>query len=151
MLLQLWIDLDGAQFTNVQDQFMCLQEELLSDHIFCPFAPFCQSGPVLENVTSDAHRLQKQGRKCGGWQTATSDQLAEDQGPPHREVCQLSSLSHRTCSGPTGPTTCLWSPRVPACSPPFLSHQSWACSDADLPAWRLLLQWGREGTPFAGS
>lgn len=61
LLLQLGADPDVAQLLDVQDEFMCLMEELLPNGMFYSRAPLRQPRSVLKDVTSNANGLQNKG------------------------------------------------------------------------------------------
>lgn len=59
MLFQLWIDLNVAQFFDIEEHLMGLEEKLFPHSILHPPAPLQQPGSVLKDVATDSNRLQK--------------------------------------------------------------------------------------------
>lgn len=59
MLFQLWIDLNVAQFFDIEEHLVGLEEKLFPHSILHPPAPRQQPGSVLKDVTTDSNRLQK--------------------------------------------------------------------------------------------
>lgn len=59
LLLQLWINLNIAQFFDIEDHLMGLEEKLFPHSILHPPAPLPQPGSVFKDVTTNSNRLQK--------------------------------------------------------------------------------------------
>lgn len=65
MLFQLWINLNVAQFFDIEDHLMGLEEKLLPHSILHPPAPLHQPRSVFKDVTTNSNRLQKGGESNG--------------------------------------------------------------------------------------
>lgn len=61
MLLQLWINLNVAQFFDIEDHLMGLEEKLFPHSILHPPAPLHQPWSVFKDVTTNSNGLQKEG------------------------------------------------------------------------------------------
>lgn len=61
MLFQLWINLNVAQFFDIEDHLMGLEEKLFPHSILHPSAPLHQPWSVFKDVTTNSNGLQKRG------------------------------------------------------------------------------------------
>ena len=61
MLFQLWINLNVAQFFDIEDHLMGLEEKLFPHSILHPPAPLHQPWSVFKDVATNSNRLQKGG------------------------------------------------------------------------------------------
>lgn len=59
LLFQLWINLNIAQFFDIEDHLMGLEKELFPHSFLHPSAPLPQPGSVFKDVTTNSNRLQK--------------------------------------------------------------------------------------------
>lgn len=62
MLFQLWIDLNVAQFFDIEEHLVGLEEKFFPHSILHPPAPLHQPGSVLKDVATNSDRLQKEER-----------------------------------------------------------------------------------------
>lgn len=96
MLLQLWINLNVAQFFDIEDHLMGLEEKLFPHSILHPPAPLHQPRSVFKDVTTNSNGLQKGERATVRlWAVASSPR---QQAPQVYLQVQAGEKKMKTCS-----------------------------------------------------